>query len=127
MQRDFLNKTKAFTAGVVGLVALATAVTANAQDVVRLGNLKFAHYGAVSYMKEVCPKYNIKLEEKVFAKGIDILPAIAAGRSILLQVGLMALSLAGPKGCRSTSLRVLQKAVSASLPRRIAASRRYRT
>lgn len=88
MQRESLNKTKAFTVGVIGLVAIATAVTANAQDVVRLGNLKFAHYGAVSYMKEVCPKYNIKIEEKVFAKGIDILPAVAAGEIDITASGL---------------------------------------
>lgn len=50
-----------------------------APDVVRLGNLKFAHYGAVSYMKELAPKYNLKVEERVFAKGLDILPATIAG------------------------------------------------
>ncbi|MBD3441642.1 ABC transporter substrate-binding protein [Yersinia pestis] len=49
-------------------------------DVVRLGNLKFAHYGAISYMKEIAPKYNIKIEERMFAKGIDIAPAIVAGQ-----------------------------------------------
>jgi NitT/TauT family transport system substrate-binding protein len=48
-------------------------------DVVRLGNLKFAHYGAVSYMKEIAPKYNLKIEERVFAKGLDIIPGILAG------------------------------------------------
>ena len=51
----------------------------HAADVVRLGNLKFAHYGAVSYMKEIAPKYGLKIEEKVFAKGIDIIPAILSG------------------------------------------------
>jgi NitT/TauT family transport system substrate-binding protein len=62
------------------LSALALAVfSLSAQDVVRLGNLKFAHYGAVSYMKELAPKYNLKIEERVFAKGIDINPAIIAG------------------------------------------------
>ena len=50
-----------------------------AADLVRLGNLKFAHYGAVSYMKEIAPKYNLKIEERVFPKGIDIMPAIIAG------------------------------------------------
>ena len=50
-----------------------------APDVVRLGNLKFAHYGAVSYMKELAPKYNLVIEERVFAKGLDILPATIAG------------------------------------------------
>lgn len=49
-------------------------------DVVRLGNLKFAHYGAISYMKEIAPKYNLKIEEFMFAKGIDIAPAIVAGK-----------------------------------------------
>jgi NitT/TauT family transport system substrate-binding protein len=54
-------------------------LNAHAEDVVRVGNLKFAHYGAVSYMAEVCTKYGIKIEERVFAKGLDIMPAIIAG------------------------------------------------
>lgn len=53
--------------------------SAGAEDLVRLGNLKFAHYGAVSYMKEIAPKYGLKIEERMFAKGIDIMPAIVAG------------------------------------------------
>lgn len=61
-----------------GALTLA-ALSASAADVVRLGNLKFAHYGAVSYMKELAPKYNLKIDERVFAKGIDIIPAIVAG------------------------------------------------
>ncbi len=88
MQKKSQNKMRAFAAGVVGLAAIAATGSASAQDVVRLGNLKFAHYGAVSYMKEVCPKYNIKLEEKVFAKGIDILPAVAAGEIDITASGL---------------------------------------
>lgn len=60
-------------------VAIMTAVSANAADKVRLGNLKFAHYGAISYMKELAPKYDLEIEERFFAKGIDILPAIVAG------------------------------------------------
>ena len=56
-----------------------SALTLSAQDLVRLGNLKFAHYGAVSYMKELGPKYKLKIEERMFAKGIDISPAIVAG------------------------------------------------
>ena len=60
--------------------AMLIAMSAQAEpDVVRLGNLKFAHYGAVSYMKEIAPKYNLKIEERVFAKGLDILPATIAG------------------------------------------------
>src|SRR5438105_2604629 len=60
-------------------LALAFVTAAHAQDVVRLGNLKFAHYGAISYMKEIAPRYNLKIDERMFAKGIDILPAIVAG------------------------------------------------
>lgn len=48
-------------------------------DLVRVGNLKFAHYGAVSYMSQTCSKYGLKVEERVFPKGIDIMPAIVAG------------------------------------------------
>ncbi|STQ91610.1 ABC transporter substrate-binding protein [Iodobacter fluviatilis] len=50
-----------------------------AEDVIRLGNLKFAHYGAVSYIKEIAPKCGMKVEERMFAKGLDIMPAIIAG------------------------------------------------
>jgi NitT/TauT family transport system substrate-binding protein len=67
-------------------VMLAT-TSAQAQDVVRLGNLKFAHYGAVSYIKEIAPKCGIKVEEKVFAKGLDVMQAIIAGE---LDVGTTA-------------------------------------
>jgi NitT/TauT family transport system substrate-binding protein len=52
---------------------------AQAQDLVRVGNLNFAHYGAVSYMSEVCGKYGIKIRETVFPRGIDVMPAIVAG------------------------------------------------
>ncbi|MDP1830949.1 MAG: ABC transporter substrate-binding protein [Geothrix sp.] len=63
---------------ILSLLCLS-ALALSAQDVVRLGNLKFAHYGAVSYMKELAPKYKLKIEEQMFAKGIDINPAIVAG------------------------------------------------
>jgi NitT/TauT family transport system substrate-binding protein len=65
--------------------ALTTAV--QAQEVVRLGNLKFAHYGAVSYIKEIAPKCGIKVEERVFAKGPDVMQAILAGE---LDIGATA-------------------------------------
>jgi len=58
-----------------------------ADEVVRLGNLKFAHYGAVSYIKEIAPKCGIKVEEHVFAKGPDVMQAILAGE---LDVGATA-------------------------------------
>ena len=70
-------------------IALAAALAASlrlvatraeaAPDVVKLGNLKFAHYGAVSYMKEHCGKFGLDVQEIVFPKGIDIFPAIIRG------------------------------------------------
>jgi NitT/TauT family transport system substrate-binding protein len=63
------------------------AIGAQAQEVVRLGNLKFAHYGAVSYIKEIAPKCGIKVEERVFAKGLDVMQGIIAGE---LDVGTTA-------------------------------------
>lgn len=65
--------------GSMAALAVLCASPAAAQDVVRLGNLKFAHYGAVSYMKELGPKYGLRVEERVFPKGLDIIPAIVAG------------------------------------------------
>ena len=52
---------------------------AQSKNTVRVGNLKFAHYGAISYLSEHCGKYGIKVTERVFAKGLDIMPAIMAG------------------------------------------------
>ena len=63
----------------LALAAALAAGPARPQDVVRLGNLKFAHYGAVSYMKDHCGKFGLKVEEIVFPKGIDIFPAIVKG------------------------------------------------
>jgi NitT/TauT family transport system substrate-binding protein len=81
---------KANVFGKTILAAAAFALAAGsvqAQEVVRLGNLKFAHYGAVSYIKEIAPKCGIKVEERVFAKGLDVMQAIIAGE---LDVGTTA-------------------------------------
>jgi NitT/TauT family transport system substrate-binding protein len=65
------------------LVVLATviwpAAPAHAEDVVRLGNLKFAHYGAVSYMTQLRDKCGVRVEERFFAKGPDVMQALIAG------------------------------------------------
>jgi len=61
--------------------------TAHAQEVVRLGNLKLAHFGAVSYMTQLTNKCGIKVEEKLFAKGPDVMQAIVADE---LDVGATA-------------------------------------
>ncbi len=64
---------------VVAALAALAATSARAGDVVRLGNLKFAHYGAVSYMQEHCKKFGLEVQETMFAKGIDIFPALVRG------------------------------------------------
>jgi NitT/TauT family transport system substrate-binding protein len=69
------------------LAGVVAAGGAQAQEVVRLGNLKFAHYGAVSYIKEIAPKCGIKVEERMFAKGLDVMSAIISGE---LDVGATA-------------------------------------
>jgi NitT/TauT family transport system substrate-binding protein len=61
------------------LLAAATPLPASAEDAVRLGNLKFAHYGAVSYVKEIAKDCGITVEERIFAKGPDVMQAILAG------------------------------------------------
>jgi NitT/TauT family transport system substrate-binding protein len=61
------------------VLVMMGSVPALAADVVRVGNLKFAHYGAVWYMKEIAAKYNLDIQERIFPKGIDIIPAIIAG------------------------------------------------
>ena len=48
-------------------------------DVIRVGNLKLAHFGAISYMAEIAPSCGLKIEHKIFAKGLDIMQAIIAG------------------------------------------------
>src|SRR5437588_5465807 len=63
----------------IAVLAACSAFAARAEDVVRLGNLKFAHYGAVSAMKETCAAHGLKVEERIFPKGIDIVPGILAG------------------------------------------------
>nr|WP_314542364.1 ABC transporter substrate-binding protein [uncultured Massilia sp.] len=66
-------------------IALMTGAGAGAaEEVVRLGNLKLAHFGAVSYIKEIAPRCGIRVEERVFAKGLDVMQAIIAGE---LDVG----------------------------------------
>ncbi|HEV7817035.1 MAG TPA: ABC transporter substrate-binding protein [Janthinobacterium sp.] len=84
MKTKSIGKTLALT---TMLATMLAAAGAQAQEVVRLGNLKFAHYGAVSYIKEIAPKCGIKVEEHVFAKGLDVMQAIIAGE---LDVGTTA-------------------------------------
>jgi NitT/TauT family transport system substrate-binding protein len=79
-------------------MALAgSAFSQSNKDVVRLGNLKFAHYGAVSYMKEIGPRYNLEIKEQIFAKGLDIMPAIISG-SIDVSASALDAAIAGRAG-----------------------------
>jgi NitT/TauT family transport system substrate-binding protein len=78
--------TRTFRNALIAAVLLA-AGQAQADEVVRLGNLKLAHFGAVSYIKEIAPKCGIRVEEKMFAKGLDVMQAIIAGE---LDVGATA-------------------------------------
>ena len=76
--------------GNIGCAALAAAVVALsasaalAQDVVRVGNLKLAHFAGVSYIKVIASSCGITVDEKIFAKGPDIMQAMVAGE---LDVG----------------------------------------
>lgn len=79
MKTTFSFRPAVLVSAVLGACALPAPTMAQTPDVVRLGNLKFAHYGAVSYMQEACAKYNLKVEERMFPKGPDIMPAIVAG------------------------------------------------
>jgi len=71
----------------LALLALSFGTAQAADDVIRLGNLKLAHFAAVSYIKEIAPKCGIKVEEATFAKGLDVMQAIIAGE---LDVGATA-------------------------------------
>lgn len=63
------------------------AVPASAQEVVRVGNLKLAHFAGVSYVKEIASSCGITIDLKIFAKGPDVMQAILAGE---LDVGATA-------------------------------------
>jgi NitT/TauT family transport system substrate-binding protein len=69
---------RALTLLALGAAVLAAGPT-RAEDVVRLGNQKFVIYGAVGYMKEIAPKFGLRIEEKVFDKGIDMIPGLMSG------------------------------------------------
>jgi NitT/TauT family transport system substrate-binding protein len=88
---SILTKETRMKASMIGktlvIASILMAGAAQAQEVIRLGNLKFAHYGAVSYIKEIAPKCGIKVDEKIFAKGLDVMQAIIAGE---LDVGTTA-------------------------------------
>ena len=68
-------------------LAAGLAAPASAQEVVRVGNLKLAHFAGVSYVKEIAASCGIKVDLKIFAKGPDVMQAMLAGE---LDVGATA-------------------------------------
>lgn len=78
---------KPLAAGLLACATLTGFSAHAADDVIRLGNLKLAHFAAISYIKEIAPKCGIKVEESTFAKGLDVMQAIIAGE---LDVGATA-------------------------------------
>jgi NitT/TauT family transport system substrate-binding protein len=79
--------TKRLIKALLAMAAMLMAGAPQAQQVVRLGNLKSAHYGAVAYMKEVAPQCGIRVEERQFAREHDMMQAIIGGE---LDVGATA-------------------------------------
>jgi NitT/TauT family transport system substrate-binding protein len=76
------QKQMKFTVKFLGLLASFAPVfvsAAQAEDVVRLGNLKLAHFAAVSYTSQMGAACGVKVEERVFAKGTEIMQGILAG------------------------------------------------
>lgn len=92
---------KRASAAAAALLILA-AGTVRADDVVRLGNLKFAHYGAISYLKEIAPKFGLKIDERQFAKGADIYPAMAVD-----QIDIAASGADGAVAARGNGVKLL--------------------
>ena len=78
---------KPLAAGLVACALLSSLSAYAADDVIRLGNLKLAHFAAVSYIKEIAPKCGIQVQESTFAKGLDVMQAIIADE---LDVGATA-------------------------------------
>ena len=68
-----------YVIALAAVLALAAGAARADDDVVRVGNLKLAHFGAVSYMAEIAPSCGLKIDQRIFAKGLDIMQAIIAG------------------------------------------------
>lgn len=80
---------RAAASAAAAAVAVATLAIGHAcaQEVVRVGNLKLAHFAAVSYVKTIAGECGIAVDDRIFAKGPDIMQAIIAGE---LDVGATA-------------------------------------
>lgn len=74
-------------AAVLAVAGIVAALPATAQEVVRVGNLKLAHFAGVSYIGQIAQSCGIKVDIKLFPKGPDVMQAIIAGE---LDVGATA-------------------------------------
>jgi NitT/TauT family transport system substrate-binding protein len=75
-----------FIFAILGLTIPAVSQSLYAQakdggkDIVRLGTMKFAHYGAIWYMPAIAEKYNLKIEFKELKTPPDVYEAMKAGQ-----------------------------------------------
>ena len=66
-------------------------------------------------MKEIAHKYNLKIEERVFAKGLDIVPGIIAGEIDIAASALDAAVAGRAAGAPVSGLQITQSAGAAVL------------
>ena len=105
---------KPFAAGLLACATFASFTAHAADDVIRLGNLKLAHFAAVSYIKEIAPKCGIQVTESTFAKGLDVMQASLPVSWMWVLPRLRRLSPAVQRASRFMWWPALQKAVPAS-------------
>lgn len=84
---ECLGFTRLHAVALAAAAALLVPSALRAQEVVRVGNLKLAHFAGVSYVKEIEKSCGITVDLKIFAKGPDIMQAMLAGE---LDVGATA-------------------------------------
>ncbi|NTV45292.1 MAG: ABC transporter substrate-binding protein [Chlorobiales bacterium] len=64
---------------VLTLLLVSTAMTAHAQDVVRIGTQKLLHYGVIRYMEKLAPKYNLKIGVVTYPGGTEVIKGLVKG------------------------------------------------
>ncbi len=69
-----------------------------AKDTIRVGVMHTPQYGAMDYMKEIANKYDLKIEEIFYDKGIDPQTALTADRLDILALPLAPAVIARAQG-----------------------------
>lgn len=86
----------------VMILALSLCVFASnramAKDTIRIGAMHTLQYGAIDYMKEISNKYDLKIEEIFYDKGIDPQTAIGTDRLDILALPLAPAVIARAQG-----------------------------